>query len=351
MSCSFVKADFTDEYFPFCTIEELTTPRPVLSGGAPVVPAVEHEEASETSTDMDSVGGGLPVDQETVEQDPGATIDEVVASHKENFALDGPACLRLVRNSTIMNKILALAMTATNKTLHIVGPVDPRPNANIALSLLRVNHEFYHRCRDFMFSENTIVVDKFGYGLSVISKPHGFHWCGEFCCRCVHVESLQLVLGCTRTVEGGVFKIECFMQAMKEMKSSVTVNHLMIDLNPWCFNGDHDTIPFIEMFKGKFIVKEVLEFLGLDIHGHLDLRLFPKALGMKLQPLICDFIPHNTVRQTRGFFGCSYEPATTEAEMLGLDAAGNEIEIKDAMFCYEFIQTDLYHGHLPWYFD
>ncbi|KAL8662146.1 MAG: hypothetical protein Q9202_004969 [Teloschistes flavicans] len=349
MACQLAPENMTDGYFAGRTVEELTTPRAVLpGGGAP--PPTEEKEGSDAGTD--EAEENLPVDRETIEEDPGPTIDEVVASHRALFdSGGGPAVLRVAANYTIMDKIFAWAMTATTRSLHVASPVDVCPDGHIGLSLLRVNHQIYHRCRDLMFSQNTIVVGKFGYGLGVISKPQGFFWCGRVCCRCAHIGSLHLVLGYDCTYEDGAIKIECFMQALKEMNAPLTVNHLRIDLKSFCFNGEQDINQFIEMFKGKFIVQKVFELVGLDSHAELDLRLFPKALNMKLQPLACDFTPHNTLLRTKGFFGCSYEPATTETEKLGQDAAGNEIEIKDAVFRYQEIQKELYHGQLPWYYD
>ncbi|KAL8769702.1 MAG: hypothetical protein Q9194_005360 [Teloschistes cf. exilis] len=351
MSCHLIPEDFTDKYFPHCTVEELTTPCAVGAGAcAGVAPPVEETEGS---VGTDQPEEDLPVDRETVEEDPGPTIDEVVAAHKATFdrAGGGPAQLCVASNYGLMDKIFTFAMTATSRSLHVASRVDGRPNGNICLGLLRVNHQLYHRCRDLMFSRNTIIVEKFGYGLGVISKPQGFFWCGRFCCRCVHIGSLHLVLGSERTYEEGAIMIECFMQALKEMDAPMSINHLRIDLKSWCLNGEDDTKQFIELLTGKFIVREVFELVGLDIHAELDLRLFPKALNMKLQPLVCDFTPHNTLRQTKGFFGCSYQPARSNAERLGLDAAGNEIAIKDAVYHYDEIQRELYHGQLPWYYD
>ncbi|KAL9582324.1 MAG: hypothetical protein Q9212_003358 [Teloschistes hypoglaucus] len=349
MSCGSCPEDFTDKYFPHCTVEELTTPRAVEGGAcAGVAPPVEETEGSEVT---DVPEENLPVDRETVEEDPGPTIDEVVAAHQASFNVAGPAGLRVARHYGIMSKILALAMTAANRTLHVASPTDGRPNGNICLGLLRVNHELYHRCRDYMYSRNTIIVGKFGYGLGVVSKPQGFFWCGRVCCRCVHIGSLHLVLGSERTYEEGAITIEFFMQALKEMDAPLTINHLRIDLKAWCFNTEQDIIQFTELLKGKFVVREVFEFVGLDIHAELDLRLFPKALNMKLQPLVCDFKAHNTLRQTKGFFGCTYEPTRNNAEKLGLDVLGNKIVIKDAVYHYEEIQREIYHGQLPWYYE
>lgn len=157
MSCGSCPEDFTDKYFPHCTVAELTTPRAVGEDAcAGVAPPVEETEGSE-GTDVPEEN--LPVDRETVEEDPGATIvsstvetvlfldwkfadrafqDEVVAAHKALFNKAGPAALRVGRHYGIMGKIFTFAMSAANGSLHVASRVDGRPNGNICLGLLRV---------------------------------------------------------------------------------------------------------------------------------------------------------------------------------------------------------------------
>ncbi|KAL8700741.1 MAG: hypothetical protein Q9201_005286 [Fulgogasparrea decipioides] len=271
-------------------------------------------------------------------------IDPNLVQAQAVMARQNAVANRLTGTADVWNKIIDLAMKADYQYIVVTGDNVDRPNPNVATGLLRINHELYHRCRDIMYSENIIVIDETGAGFEYLGQKLGLHYCGEFCCACAHIGSLHIIIGCDDYDFEGIVKTEAMIQAIKQLPRSIVVQHLRIDLKPFCFANDRDLALFVDVLKDKIGVEQVFELTGLDVHWGLDLRTIPTALEMKLQPLHCDFEPHNDKWQTAGFFGCSYEPAKTENEKLGRDATGKEIEIKDAKYYYDIHEAELYHG-------
>lgn len=206
------------------------------------------------------------------------------------------------------------------------------------------SHKLYHRCRDTMYRENQFVVDNFGAGLAYLGQRLGLHWCGIYCCTCPHIGSLKIRVGCDDHDAFGLVKTEGMIQALKDLPHAITVEHLWIELLPWCFVGNADLALFVAAIAEKIEVQKRLDFTGLDVHCDMDLRTLPKALGMKLQPLLCQYEPHNDLRQIQGFFGCWYEPAKNENEKNGLNEDGSEMIIRDFQYFHEIHEMELYHG-------
>ncbi|KAL8734571.1 MAG: hypothetical protein Q9166_001471 [cf. Caloplaca sp. 2 TL-2023] len=336
MSCHLVCADFTDAYF--------RTDLSNYSSEGEADTCTDSSVESDTDPESVSTDGAIQVPPYHVlaAADGYASMDQLTAAATLSFNQHAPARLRLARQPTIINRIVHFAMQADDNQIVLPSATGVLTNPTVAVSLLCINHRLYHQCRDIMYRHNTFVASKFGAGLHHLTKQLGFHYCGEVCSSTTAISSVRFELGCVFHDGMGLIKMEAFTQAIKDLTRPLTVKHLRIDFLPFCFVGNRDLAVFADALKGKIRVERVFEMTGLDVHWACDLRVVPKALGMKLNPLICDYIPHDDKQGVQGFFGCSYEPATSNNELAGLDTDGNDLIIKDGRFYYERHELGLY---------
>ncbi|KAL8947637.1 MAG: hypothetical protein Q9222_006109 [Ikaeria aurantiellina] len=312
MSCGLVGPDFMDEFFPPEDSER-------------------KEKSSEGDTAVNDGSESAAGDEANAPGEPFSTMDSFMAAAVESFDLNAPASLRLAQKKQIVDRIFFFAMQAKDNTITMPRTRHISTNADVAVGLLCVN-------------ENQFVVDWFGAGLLPLSRPRGLSSCQEHCVNQLTIGSLNLTLGSEDHDDIGAICTAGFIQSLRGMTQSITVKHLRIDLLPFCFNTDDELEAFAKALGDKLKVEIVLEMTGLDIHWELNLRLVPMALHMKLQPIICEYERHNDERNIIGFFGCSYEPAGTVNEILGLDENGNELDINDGKKHFERHEWDLYHG-------
>ncbi|KAL8682862.1 MAG: hypothetical protein Q9186_001108 [Xanthomendoza sp. 1 TL-2023] len=332
MSCHLVGEDFTDCYF---------------------LNDAEEADISDTETFVDD-GSGSDTDVASVASDGTVqaaplqweSMAQLTAAAHQVLLEFAPAHLRLARHQNIIDRIAYFAMQADNHEIILPGITGASLKTTIALNLLCINHKLYHQCRETMYRDNVFVVSKFGAGLRHLSKPLGFHYCGDICSATTAISSARFEIGCHLNDGMGLIKMEAFTQALKDLNRPVTVKHLRIDFLPFCFAGDSDLAALADALKEKIRVERVFEMTGLDVHWECDLRLIPKALKMKLRPLICDYVP-NDKKRTMGFFGCNYEPASDHDTIPELDAEGNELELRDGRYFYELHELGLHQtdGH------
>ncbi|KAL8755372.1 MAG: hypothetical protein Q9199_003691 [Rusavskia elegans] len=323
MSCHLVGEDFTAEYFL----------NPISDN------ASDSSDDSETYID-DSSGSDTDVESVTSDGNGQApfqwqSMAQLAAVAHQVFAEHAPAHLRLAREQDIIDRIVHFAMQADKNEIILPNRTGARPRQTVATNLMCINHNLYHRCREIMYRDNTFKISKFGAGLRHLTKQLGFHYCGEICSSTTAVSSIHFELGCRDHDGMGLIKLEAFTQAIKDLSRPIATKHLRIDFLPFCFVGDRDLAAFADALRDKVHVDCVFEMTGLDVQWECDLRMMPQALGMKLQPLICDYEPHNDNQGIQGFFGCSYEPASNHNEIVGLDTEGNELEILDGRYFYE----------------
>ncbi|KAI4244688.1 MAG: hypothetical protein L6R40_002892 [Gallowayella cf. fulva] len=329
MSCHLVAEDFTDCYF-FDTIDGTDT--------------------SDTDTFVDD-GSGSDTDVASISSDgivqtaPWQSMAQLAAFANRVFAEHAPAHLRLARQQHIIDRIAYFAMQAKNNEIILPSSSADHASPTTATALLCINHDLYHQCRETLYRDNVFVVRKFGAGLRHLSKQLGFHYCGEVCASTTAISSIRFEVGCKVHDGIGLIKMEAFTQALKDLNRPITVKHLRIDFLPFCFVGDPDLAAFAAALKEKVRVERVFEMTGLDVHWECDLRMVPKALGMKLEPLVCDYIPHNDKKDIPGFFGCSYEPDSNEDEGVGSDAKRSNLNIKDGRYYYELHQLGLHQAN------
>ncbi|KAL8989464.1 MAG: hypothetical protein Q9169_008358 [Polycauliona sp. 2 TL-2023] len=304
MSCHLVDADFTAEYF----LNQATD---------------ETSDSDDSETDIDD-SFGSETDVESVTSDGNGqapfqwqSMAQLAAVAHQVFAEHAPAHLRLAHEPGIINRIVHFAMQADMNEIVLPCRTGVKPPQTIATSLM------------------CIKISKFGAGLRHLTKPLGFHYCGEICSSTTAVSSIRFELGCREHDGMGVIKLEAFIQAIKDLRRPIVVKHLRIDFLPFCFVGDRELAALADALKEKIQVERVFEMTGLDAQWECDLRMMPQALGMNLQPLVCDYKPRDDKQGIQGFFGCSYEPASNPNETLGLDAEGDELEILDGRFFYE----------------
>ncbi|KAL9635225.1 MAG: hypothetical protein Q9204_002696 [Flavoplaca sp. TL-2023a] len=313
MSCHLVGEDFTAEYFLNLTSDNES-----------------DSDQSETYID-DSLDSGTDVESA-----------QLAAVAQQVFAEHAPAHLRLAREQDIIDRIVYFAMQAENNEIILPSATFARPRQTVATNLMCINHNLYHQCREIMYRDNTFMITKFGAGLRHLTKQLGFHYCGEVCSSTTAISSIHFVLGCRDHDGMGLIKLEAFTQAIKDLSRPIAVKHLRIDFLPYCFVGDRDLAVFADVLKEKIQVERIFEMTGLDVQWECNLRMIPQALGMKLQPLVCDYSPHNDNQGVQGFFGCSYEPAANHNENVGLDEEGNELEILDGRYFYECHELGLH---------
>ncbi|KAL8782549.1 MAG: hypothetical protein Q9213_005274 [Squamulea squamosa] len=322
MSCHLVGEDFTADYF----LDQPSEDENASSDSETYI-----DDSFSSDTDVESVttdGNG---------QDPfqWQSMAQLAAVAHQVFAEHAPAHLRLAREQSIIDRIIHFAMQADKNEIVLPSGIAAHTSQTVATSLLCINHNLYHKCRDIIYRDNTFKVSKFGGGLRHLTKRLGFHYCGEVCSSTSPINSVHFELGCAGHDGMGMIKLEAFTQAIKDLSRPIIVKHLRIDFLPFCFLGDRDLATFADALKDKIRVQRVFEMTGLDLHWECDLRMVPQALGMKLQPLICDYRPHDDSEGIQGFFGCSYEPASNDKEILGLDAEDEELVIKDGRYFYE----------------
>lgn len=195
-----------------------------------------------------------------------------------------------------------------------------------------------------MYRDNEFVVDSHGSGLQYLSQNMGVGVCGHACSRQPRIKSLRLILGSEDHDQQGFFKCESFIQALKDMANQITVEHLHVELLPFCFLGKKDLAAFAFALKNKIKAEEDFELSGLDVHWEWNLRIVPMGLGMKMQPLNCNFVYHNDEEQKLGPFCCKYKPARNMNEKFGLGANGKKLEILDGKHFYELQQDGVYGG-------
>lgn len=192
------------------------------------------------------------------------------------------------------------------------------------------SHDVYHQCRDTLYRDNDFVVGHYGSGLRYLSSPMGIDMCRHGCVTRPTFTSLRLVVGSQDHDVQGALMSDMFTQALRDIQGQMTVAHLRLQLEPFCFVGDKELAYFAELLAEKIQVTTTFELRGSDIHWLLyDLRLVPKALGMKLEPTAIEFHHHDDEQQTLGWFTSTYTHAQNDNEKLGLDAEGNELETHD----------------------
>ncbi|KAL8857866.1 MAG: hypothetical protein Q9178_005623 [Gyalolechia marmorata] len=329
MSCHLVGEDFTACYF--------------------LNPTPENEcDSSDSETYIDD-SSGSETDIESVTSDGTGqapfrwqSMAQLAAVAHQVFAEHAPAHLRLARERNIIDRIVHFAMQADKNEIILPGATAVRTKQTVATSLLCINHNLYHQCREIMYRDNTFKVSKFGAGLRHLTKQLGFHYCGDICSSTTAISSVHFELGCRDHDGMGIIKLEAFTQAIRDLNRPITVKHLRIDFLPFCFVGDRDLAGFADALVDKIHVERVFEMTGLDVQWECDLRMIPQALKMKLQPLMCDYKLHHDTEGIQGFFGCSYEPASNYNEIVGLDDEGNELIIKDGRYFYERHELGLY---------
>ncbi|KAI4091380.1 MAG: hypothetical protein LQ339_008132 [Xanthoria mediterranea] len=329
MSCGLVGEDFTAEYFLSRTSDN-------ESGSE------DSESSIDDSPDPDT-------DEESVSSDGNApapfqwqSMAQLAAVAHQVFANHAPAHLRLAREQDIIDRIVHFAMQADNNEIILPGRTGDKPRQTVATSLMCISHKLYHQCRGIMYHDNTFKVSKFGAGLRHLTKQLGFHYCGEVCSSTTAISSIHFELGCRDHHGMGMIKFDAFTQAIKDLNRPIATKHLRIDFLPFCFVGDRHLAAFADALKDKMHVDCVFEMTGLDVQWECNLRMIPQALGMKVQPLICDYEPHDDNQGLQGFFGCSYEPASNHNEVVGFDSEGNELKILDGRYFYERHELGLY---------
>ncbi|KAL8978931.1 MAG: hypothetical protein Q9177_006269 [Variospora cf. flavescens] len=335
MSCSLVGPDFTDKYMIELEPEESDDASDVSS----VVSTTASSEPSRASTDADSIhdGGYIYLDMNASH----LTADEFMAREDRFFWEHAPAHLRLARTPSILNRIFRYAMQTTCGNILMPRITGDRCNTGIATGLLAISHDLYHRCRDTLYRDNTFIVDKYGSGLQYLSRAMGVSSCRFGCQTRPVIHSLRLIVGCEDHDWQGVWKSEMMTQALKDISHPITVTRLRLDLSPFCFLGNKDLAEFADILKDKIKVTSAFELCGADVHWEWDLRVIPKAMGMKLEPEFIDFRHHSNQHQTHGWFGSLYKPAESDNERLGLDAEGKALEVHDGKYYYETRQNFL----------
>lgn len=182
------------------------------------------------------------------------------------------------------------------------------------------------------------MVDNYGSGLQYLSQAMGADICPPGCNPHPTIKSIHLFVGCRDFDWQGVRRAEMFMQALQDMPRPITVQRLRLDLGGFCFLWNKELAHFAELLKEKFVAT-TFEFCGSDYHWEWDMRVVPKALGMKLQPSVINFRHHSDQDQVLGWFSSLYERAQNENERLGLDGQGNEIEVRDGKYYFETRQN------------
>ena len=172
----------------------------------------------------------------------------------------------------------------------------------------------------------------------------GVDLCGHVCSKQPVIESLCIILGHDNHDQQGVLMCESFIQALKDIPNQITVDHLRIELTHCCFLGNKDFATFAFALKEKIKVGTDLVLCGFDYHWEWNLRLLPMGLGMRMQPLRCDFKYHNDREQKVGPFCCKYKLVETVNEKFGLDVDGQRLDIRDGKYYYELKQDGLYDG-------
>ncbi|KAL9008176.1 MAG: hypothetical protein Q9173_006669 [Seirophora scorigena] len=349
MSCSLVGEDFTDKYMIEIQCEESGD----ASDTSSVASTTGSSESSGASTDADSIhdAGHLYLDMNASHLTAVSTAilrvgtaevdvqDQFMAREDKFFWENAPAHLRLARTPSILDRIFHYAMQGTGGKILMPRITGDRCTAGIATGLLAISHDLYHHCRDTLYRDNEFIVDNYGSGLQYLSKPMGVSVCRFGCQTRPIIQTLRLIVGCEDHDWQGVWKSEMMTQALKDISHPITVTRLRVDLSPFCFLGNKDLAEFADVLKDKLKVTSTFELCGADVHWEWDLRVIPKAMGMKLEPTVIDFRHHSVQQQAHGWFGSLYNPAQSENERLGLDAEGKELEIRDGKYYYATCQN------------
>ncbi|KAL8830536.1 MAG: hypothetical protein Q9170_005688 [Blastenia crenularia] len=334
MSCCLVTEDFTDQYYEHADSDDGTDTSSVQGT------LIDDGDGSDTDVEPDDTDAPEPryIDLHASNMSWGAFASMVF----ENFQRNAPANLRLAQKRGIVDRIFDYAMQANGNKIVMPRFAGFTANAGVATGLLAVNHDLYHQCRDTMYRDNEFVVDALGSGLQHLSQNMGINLCGHVCTRQPTVQSLRLVVGCDDHDEQGIIQSQSFIQALNDMANKVTVQHLKIELRPFCFFENKELAAFAFALKEKIKVEKDLLLSGFDYHWEWNLRLVPMAMGMQMQPMHCDFQYHNDQQQKVGPFCCRYQPAQSMNEKLGLDADGTKLDIHDGKHFYELQQDGLY---------
>ncbi|KAL8932661.1 MAG: hypothetical protein Q9211_006191 [Gyalolechia sp. 1 TL-2023] len=343
MSCGLVGPDFTDKYFEH---EDSDAETDASSSNADTL--LDDNDGSDTLTEVES-----DLEEDVGEVDPyRVTYIDLQAQNilwaqfaqaaYTVFQQTAPARLRLARQGHIVDRIFEFAMHANDNKIVMPRLTGCPANAGIATGALAINHHLYHVCRRALYRDNELVVDCHGSGLQYLSQNMGLDTCGYACLKQPRIKLLRLVLGCQDHDQQGVFRCESFTQALKDMANQITVEHLRIDLEPFCFLGNEDLLAFATALQGKIKVERDVELRGLDVHWEWNLRAVPLALCMRSQPTRCHFKYHNDKQQQVGPFCCKYQRAQNMNEILGVDTDGTNLEIHDGKFYYELQQDGVY---------
>lgn len=105
-----------------------------------------------------------------------------------------------------------------------------------------------------------------------------------------------------------------FAAALEDIHCQFKIENLKIYFRDCCWasqNGPADLIKGLH----KLQVTQTMKMFGADFHWSENLRVIPKALGMNISPDNWCFAPGAEVVHFRGFFSCSYRPATKPEEL------------------------------------
>ncbi|KAL9602825.1 MAG: hypothetical protein Q9219_001520 [cf. Caloplaca sp. 3 TL-2023] len=276
------------------------------------------------------------------------------------------ASMRLSAHTDILARIFAHALRSPRE---IVVPdwgttTIKRGDTGIATGLLALNHEWYHRNLSAFFRENDFVVGGHGGGLRLLlllpslpllpgQQPRednsGICCSGAVVChhhhhhhyqrrkKKIHLRSLRLVLGSPDHDLRGVDLCAAFISALKGLppNNAIRTSRLHIHLLPFCFLNDKDLAAFAFALREKVEVEHRLQLSGLDVHWEWSLGLVPLALGMRMQPVRCEFVFHDDKAGKMGPFACGYVRARSEEERLGRGDGGKRVEVRDGRWFYE----------------
>ncbi|KAL8955242.1 MAG: hypothetical protein Q9183_006731 [Haloplaca sp. 2 TL-2023] len=209
-----------------------------------------------------------------------------------------------------MVMIFDRAVVAPEATLSMTNFEDPRRIIEIVTSLLGIEPDLYHRCRDTMLRQNTVLIQGFGDGLCHLAKLLGSGGCGYNCCMDpATVASLKISIGDATHDEYGALKTSRLADNLKACPNkAVEVEHLEFELLAWSFNTDDELACFLEIFKKKIKVLKTLEFRGLNIHGRtLHLDSVPQAFDMRIDTVMDAINQRRFESQPDGHFRCNYE--------------------------------------------
>ncbi|KAI4187765.1 MAG: hypothetical protein L6R41_002611 [Letrouitia leprolyta] len=259
-----------------------------------------------------------------------------------NFQRNAPACLRLAQQVNLIDRILEFAMLANDNIIVMPRSTGSTANTGISTEALAINHRLYHVCRRVLYRDNDFIVDGNGSGVQYLGQDMGFNTCGSTCSRQPVIKSLCLVLGSPNHDEEGFDMCESFTQALNDMANGITVEHLRIDLQAFCFLNNEDLVSFAIALGNKIKVNRDVDVHGLDVHWELNLCALPLALEMRSQPIQCDFKIHNDRLQQVGPFNCMYQRAQNVNERFGVDLNGKKLVVVDGKYFYKLAEDGVY---------